>query len=78
MPISSPAVPSPHTYRAVGHVTLVSLTKEKLDAILKHFPGISKIPADVKKQEATRSVHFGSAVGSDVRKEEVLEIWDVT
>ena len=77
-PISCPAVPSPHTYRAVGHVTLVSLTKEKLDAILKHFPSISKIPADVEEQEATPSEHCGRAVGSDVRMEKVLEIWDVS
>ena len=78
MPISCPAVPSPHTYRAVGHVTLVSLTKEKLDAILEHFPSISKIPADVEGQEATPSEHCCPPKGSDVRMEEVLDIWDVT
>lgn len=70
-PVSFPAVPSPHAYRAVGHVSLISLNKEKLDSILEHFPGISKIPAGGAKQEATPSDDpDGSA---DVR---LQDVWD--
>ena len=67
-------MPSPHTYRAVGHVTLIALTKEKLDSLLEHFPGISKIPPG--EQQETPSSDVRDSTGSDARLQEVMECVD--
>ena len=72
MSVSSPVFP--YTYRVVCHITFVSLTKDNLDTILKHVTGVSKIPADVWRLEATPSDQRDPSGGADVEHLRICQV----